>query len=114
MQDAFGMPRIDQVVDSMTGCNLLSCLDCCTGYHQIPLKEEEQIKTSFITLFGTFCYTKMPFRLKSTGATYQRGIQRCLHSQLGCNTEVYVDNMVIKTQLDEGLISDLTETFDNL
>jgi hypothetical protein len=56
----------------------------------------------------------MPFRLKSTGATYQRGIQRCLHSQLGCNTKAYVDDMIIKTQEDEGLISDLTETFDNL
>jgi hypothetical protein len=56
----------------------------------------------------------MPFGLKSTGATYQRGIQRCLHSQLGHNAEAYVDDMVIKTLKDEGLISDLVETFDNL
>jgi hypothetical protein len=56
----------------------------------------------------------MPFRLKSTGATYQRGIQRCLHSQLGHNAEAYIDDMVIKTLKDEGLISDLVETFDNL
>jgi hypothetical protein len=48
----------------------------------------------------------MPFRLKSTGVTYQRGMQRCLHSQLGHNTEAYVD--------DVGLISDLAETFENL
>jgi hypothetical protein len=56
----------------------------------------------------------MHFRLKSAGATYERGIQRCLHSQLRCNAEAYVDNVVIKTQEDEGLISDLVETFDNL
>jgi hypothetical protein len=56
----------------------------------------------------------MPFGLKSTGATYQRGIQRCLHSQIGCNTEAYVDDVVIKTQEEEELISDLAETFDNL
>jgi hypothetical protein len=37
-----------------------------------------------------------------------------LHSQLGRNAEVYVDNMVVKTQEDKGLISDLVETFDNL
>jgi hypothetical protein len=72
------------------------------------------MKTSFITLFGTFCYTTMPFRLKSTGATYQWGVQRYLHSQLGRNTEAYIDVMVIKTQEDEGLIFDLAETFDNL
>jgi hypothetical protein len=55
----------------------------------------------------------MPFGLKSVGATYQRGIQWCLHSQLGCNAEAYIDHVVIKTQEDEGLISNLAETLDN-
>jgi hypothetical protein len=113
-KDPFGLSWIDQVVDSTAGCSLLSFLNYYSGYHQIPLKVEDQIKTSFITLFGAFCYTTMPFGLKSVGATYQRGIQRCLYSQLGCNVEVYVDDMVVKTQEKEGLISDLAETFDNL
>jgi hypothetical protein len=105
---------MDQVVDSTASCSLLSFLDCYSGYHQIPLKVEDQIKTSFLTLFGTFYYTIMPFRLNSAGATYQRGIQRCLHSQIGCNTEAFVDDVVIKTWEEEGLISDLAEIFDNL
>jgi hypothetical protein len=62
---------------------------------------------------GILLYT-MPFGLKSARATYQRGIQRCLYSQLGCNTEAYVDDMGVKTREEEGLISDLVETFDNL
>jgi hypothetical protein len=101
-------------VDSTVGCSLLSFLDYYFRYHQIPLNLEDQIKTSFITPFGIFCYTSMPFRLKSTGATYQRGKQRCLHSQFGCNAEAYVDDVVVKTREDEGLISDRAETFDNL
>jgi hypothetical protein len=40
-KDPFGSSRIDQVVDSMAGCSLLSFLDCYSGYHQIPLKEED-------------------------------------------------------------------------
>jgi hypothetical protein len=96
-KDPFGLPRIDQVMDATSDCSLLSFLNCYSGYHQIPLKVQDQIKTYFITLFGVFCYTTMPFRLKSAGATYQRGIQRCLHSQIGCNAEVYVDDVVIKT-----------------
>jgi hypothetical protein len=51
---------------------------------------------------------------ESAGATYQRSIQRCLHSQIGRNTEAYVDDVVIKTREEETLISDLAETFDNL
>jgi hypothetical protein len=109
-----GLPRISQVLDSTTGCSLLSFLDCYFGYHQIPLKIEDQIKTSFITLFDAFCYTTMPFKLKSAGATYQRGIHQCLYSQLGRNAEAYVDDVVVKTREEEGLITDLAETFNNL
>jgi hypothetical protein len=69
-KDPFGLPRIDLVMNSTVGCSLLSFLDCYSGYHEIPLKVEDQIKTSFITLFGAFCYTTMPLGLKSTGATY--------------------------------------------
>jgi hypothetical protein len=65
-------------------------------------------------MFGDFCYTMMSFGLKSAGATYQRAIQQCLHTQLRHNTEVYIDDMVMKTREDEGLISDLAETFDIL
>ena len=74
----FGLPHIDQVVDSSTGCELLCFLDCYSGYHQIVLKEEDQIKTSFITPFGACYYMTMSFRIKNTGATYQRAIQCCL------------------------------------
>jgi hypothetical protein len=73
-KDPFRLPQIDQVVDSIADCSLLSFLNCYSEYHQIPLKEEDQIKTSFITLFGAFCYATIPFGLKSIGATYQRGI----------------------------------------
>jgi hypothetical protein len=63
--------------------------------------------------FGAFCYTTITFGLKSAGAMYQRGIQLCLHTQLGHNDGAYVDDMVIKTWEDEGLIFDLVETFNN-
>jgi hypothetical protein len=101
-------------VHSKVGCSLLSFLDCNSRYHQIPLKVEDEINTSFITLFDAFCYTTMPFGLKSVDATYQRGIQRCPYSQLGHNTEAYINNVVVKTREEEGLIFELAETFDNL
>ena len=69
-KDPFGLPRIDQIVDSTAGCELLSFLDCYSGYHQISLKESDQLATSFITPFGAYCYITMPFGLKNAGATY--------------------------------------------
>jgi hypothetical protein len=34
-KDPFGLPRIDQVVDSTAGCSMLSFLDYYSGYHQV-------------------------------------------------------------------------------
>jgi hypothetical protein len=62
-------------------------------------------KTAFITPFGAFCYTSMPFGLKNAGATYQRDIQTCLDDHWGKRVEAYVDDLVIKT---ENFIEDLS------
>ena len=40
-KDPFGLSRIDKVVDSTASYELLSFLDCYSGYHQIFLKEED-------------------------------------------------------------------------
>ena len=73
-KDPFGLPRIDEVIDSTASCELLCFLFCYSGYHQIALKKKDQIKTSFITPFDAYCYTTMSFGLKNAGATYQRAI----------------------------------------
>ena len=112
-KDPFGLPRIDQVIDSTAGCVLLSFLDCYSGYHQITLKED-QIKTVFITPHGAFAYKTMSFGLKNAGATYQRAIQLCIADQLHRNLEAYVDDIVVKTKTQDQFIADLEETFNSL
>ena len=69
-KDHFPLPRIDQIVDTTSGCEILSFLDAYSCYHQITMKESDQLVTSFITPFGSFCYVMMPFGLKNVGATY--------------------------------------------
>jgi hypothetical protein len=113
-KDHFGLPRIDQVVDSTAGCVLLYFLGCYSGYHQIALKEEDQIKTAFIIPLGTYAYKTMSFGLKNAGATYQRAIQMCFADQLHRNVEAYVDDVVIKTRNPEDMVADLEEMFNSL
>lgn len=48
-KDPFPLSRIDQIVDSTAGCNLLSFLNAYSGYHQIFMAEEDEEKTAFIT-----------------------------------------------------------------
>ena len=48
-KDEFPLPRIDSLVDAAASSELMSLLDCYSGYHQIWMKKEDEPKTSFIT-----------------------------------------------------------------
>jgi hypothetical protein len=78
-KDPFGLPRIDQVVDSIAGCSMLFFLDCYSGYYHISLAKEDEEKTAFITPFGAFCYTSMLFGPK----TLEQLIRGCNALNLG-------------------------------
>jgi hypothetical protein len=63
-KDEFPLPRIDSLIDAAASSELMSLLDCYSGYHQIWMKKEDEPKTSFITPSGTYCYLWMSEGLK--------------------------------------------------
>ena len=97
-KDPFPLPCIDQMVDSTSGCETLCFLDAYSGYHQITMKESNQLTTSFITPFGSFCYVSMSFGLKNAGATYQHCMLKCFKDLIRRTTEAYVDNIMVKSK----------------
>ena len=56
----------------------------------------------------------MPFGLKNVGATYQRLMNKMFPNQIRMNVQVYVNNMLVKSQREEDHLKDLEETFDTL
>jgi hypothetical protein len=107
----FPLPRIDQITDSIAGCEALSFLDAYSGYHKIAMKEFNQLMTSFITPFGIYCYVTMPFGLKNAGATYQRCMNTIFGELIGQTVEAYVDDIVVKSKHANSVIDDLGLTF---
>ncbi|XP_071920755.1 uncharacterized protein [Coffea arabica] len=110
-KDCYPLPRIDTLVDSAMGYEILCFLDGFKGYHQIGMSEEDQEKTAFYTDRGTYCYTTMPFRLKNAVATYQRLINRLFKNQIGRNVEAYVDDILVKSLTTSVFLSDVREVF---
>nr|GEW54509.1 reverse transcriptase domain-containing protein [Tanacetum cinerariifolium] len=113
-KDFYPLSNIDFKVESVMGFKYKCFLDAYKGYYQIQMAEEDEEKTAFYTDQGTYCYTKMPFGLKNTGATYQRLVDSNFQSQIGRNLEAYVDDMVIKSRDEKMLLAAILETFDNL
>ncbi|GJY51161.1 hypothetical protein Tco_0442008 [Tanacetum coccineum] len=70
-KDHFPLPFIDQMLEHLSGNEYYCFLDEFLGYFQIPLAPEDQEKTTFICLYGTFANRRMPFGLSNAPATFQ-------------------------------------------
>jgi hypothetical protein len=62
------------------------------------MKESDQLVTSFITPFGTYCYVTMSFGLRNMGATYQHCMLTVFGDLIGRTIEAYIDDIVVKTK----------------
>ena len=56
----------------------------------------------------------MPFGLKNVGEMYQRLMNKMFTNQIRRNVQVYVDDMLVKSQSEDDHLEDLKETFDTL
>jgi ribonuclease HI len=112
-KDEFPLPRIDSLVDAAASSELMSLLDCYSGYHQIWMKKEDEPKTSVITPSGTYCYLRMSEGLKNAGGSFIRMTAKVLHSQIGSNVLTYVDDIIVKSTKKENHVANLQETFAN-
>jgi len=69
-KDSYSLPSIDALVDSASGCRLLSFLDTFSGYNQICMHPRDESKSAFLMELSNYGYRVMPFGLKNVGATY--------------------------------------------
>jgi hypothetical protein len=97
-KDDFPLARIDQIVDSAAGSEVMALIDCFSSYHQIWLPPEDEEKTSFITPFITYCYLRMPEGLRNAEHTFCR------------NVLSNVDDIVVVSKKKENYIADLAKT----
>ena len=62
----------------------------------------DKIKTDFIIEWGIYCYKMMPFGLKNADTTYKKAATALFHDMMHKEVEVYVDDMIVKSETREG------------
>jgi len=98
-------------VDNTTNFALFSFMDGFLGYNQIKMAPKDMEKTTFVTLWGTFCYKVMSFGLKNARATYLRAMVALFHNMMHKEIKVYVYDMIAKSKTEEEHLVNLRKLF---
>lgn len=96
--DAYPLPLIWDQLQLMAGRLHYTCLDCQSGFWQLPLDEESKEYTAIITHKGTFEFNVMPFGIRTSGAEFQRVMDAIMGDLLQKGVMCYVDDIVIYAQ----------------
>ena len=109
--DPYPLPHIEELINGIDASKFITTLDLTKGYYQVPAAPEHKEKTAFITPYGKYQFTTMPFGLVSAPSTFQRLMDEVLHG-LHEFLEAYLDDILIHSATWAEHVHHLTQVFD--
>ena len=93
--DEFPIPRQKEILQALSGSQVLSALDALAGFHQMFMGEDDKELTAFRSHWGLWQFKRMPFGLRNGPSIFQRMMQTVLAPYLWIFALVYIDDIVI-------------------
>lgn len=112
LEDNYHFPSLDEVLTIMKGSMMMCFLDGYLGYNLVMVDEEDKLKISFTTKWGTFAYKRMPFGLINVGATIQREMDEELKILVNKCIVFYMDDLALLSKERSTHIAALKQFFN--
>ena len=95
--DQFPLPRVVDIIDSLSGDEWFTVIDLKSGYWQVKLDKQSIPKTAFTTTNGHFEFLRTPFGLRNAPAQFSR-LMVNLFGKFSF-VSVYLDDLTIHSKI---------------
>jgi hypothetical protein len=101
IKNKYPLPRINDLFDQLEGASVFSKIDLRSGYFQLKLREHDIPKTTFVTRYGSYEYTVIPFGLTNALSYFMNMMNKVFMEFLDKFVVVFIDDILIYSKSNE-------------